>query len=193
MRVTFPLLLCLSLALWCLAEEEDELFLGSSQDPPADYTFAPDSTNDLLGASLDMHKSHGDDSVPALFARQKKCPYPVMCSARTCCPANTKCVSFPKRMGANLDNNRIQCTSGIPPLCCPTTSNCVGLRGCCPKRAVTCGGKFCAEQGSSCCGSSICPPNTQCNTKGGVSCCAPGELKCLGTCMSTPAPCGPCR
>jgi hypothetical protein len=28
----------------------------------------------------------------ALFGRQQKCPYPVMCSSTRCCPAGTNCV-----------------------------------------------------------------------------------------------------
>jgi len=32
--------------------------------------------------------------VGHLFGRQSQCPYPVMCSATSCCPAGTNCVSI---------------------------------------------------------------------------------------------------
>lgn len=94
MRALFQLLLLLFFLLAGSAfEEEDdsELFQGSSEEA-ANYSFAPDSQNDLLGVSLPIYESFGGDS--SLEARQaKKCPFPVKCSATTCCPANTKCVS----------------------------------------------------------------------------------------------------
>ncbi|RJE24362.1 hypothetical protein PHISCL_03310 [Aspergillus sclerotialis] len=182
MRALFQLLLLLFFlsAGYAFEEEDDsELFHGSSEEA-ADYSFAPDSQNNLLGASLPTYESFSGDSS-SLEARQaKKCPFPVMCSARTCCPANTKCCS------------------AMPPLCCPTNTNCRnGGTMCCPTFAKTCGGKFCAEPGSTCCGIGICPPNTQCNTNGGVSCCRPGMKKCLGTCCPADTECstrpGYCR
>ena len=94
MRAIFQLLLFLFFlsASYAFEEEDDsELFKGSSEEAPEDYSFAPNSQGGLLGATLPRYESFG-----RLVARQaKKCPYPVMCSAQTCCPANTKCVSLP--------------------------------------------------------------------------------------------------
>ncbi|KAI9369635.1 hypothetical protein BJX61DRAFT_518755 [Aspergillus egyptiacus] len=173
MRHFAPFLLSLFVGHLCSAESED-VFLGNSAfQSPDNYIFSPGEESDLFaGISLSSLEGFAERDI---LPRQGRCPYPVMCSARSCCPAGTQC-----------------CTSGIPPLCCPTDSNCrAATAQCCPKIAVTCGGKFCAQPGSICCGSRICPGGTQCNTNGGASCCRPNELKCPGTCCPPGSECGP--
>ncbi|KAJ3494444.1 hypothetical protein NLG97_g4072 [Lecanicillium saksenae] len=136
-------------------------FKGSSVEPPEDIFLAKrDRTHELAGVSLPEIPGLG------LEARQGQCPYPVMCSSRSCCPSGYKC-----------------CNAGAPPLCCPSAYACrLDVNNCCPDTAVTCGKNFCAKPGSICCGESICQAGTECNTNGGTtSCCQPGELKCLGT------------
>ncbi|ATY63863.1 NADP-specific glutamate dehydrogenase [Cordyceps militaris] len=151
------------------ATADSSLFRGSSAEPPPDV-FLVKKDLELAGISL-------LPVVAALAGRQQQqCPYPVMCSARSCCPSGYKC-----------------CNAAAPPLCCPATSACrLDVGNCCPDTAVTCGGRFCAQPGAVCCGTSVCAPGTACNTSGGtVSCCRPGELRCLGTCCPAGSQCAP--
>ncbi|OCK98530.1 uncharacterized protein K441DRAFT_542647 [Cenococcum geophilum 1.58] len=160
--------LCLTVTPPAAADDAVEIFKGSSSGPPPNLLFTSDDGSALLGRSINpLHAI-----AAGLSPRQGRCPYPVPCSATTCCPASTKC-----------------CGTGIK--CCPTDSHCVStsIEGCCPYSAQTCGGKFCAEPGATCCGNSICRPGYVCNTNGGTSCCRPDEVKCLGTCCPVGSQC----
>ena len=43
-------------------------------------------------ATSELSESPNAITPRDIFGRQSRCPYPVMCNARTCCPAGTQCV-----------------------------------------------------------------------------------------------------
>lgn len=52
------------------------------------------NSNSSVDQDLLEYSANADVSSPhVLFARQKRCPYPVMCGADWCCPAGSICVS----------------------------------------------------------------------------------------------------
>ncbi len=72
-------------------DDTDGLFRGVTLEPPPSLLFSPDDQPELLGRSL--NPVYGSMGAPHLIARQQqRCPYPVRCSATTCCPAATTCV-----------------------------------------------------------------------------------------------------
>ncbi|KAF1951917.1 hypothetical protein CC80DRAFT_189468 [Byssothecium circinans] len=167
------LLLALTTTLfanWCAAADSIDLFPARSGPVPDSLLFTKDEGSSLVEA----RSINPLNFVAASLGRRQtsSCPYPVRCSATTCCPSGTNC-----------------CGTGIK--CCPSTSRCVlsPVEGCCPNTAQTCGGTACADPGSVCCGGFVCPSGYQCNTNGGRSCCTASEVKCSGGCCPAGSTC----
>lgn len=95
LRFTFlvSLVLVSCLLSFGVAEEEDgELFEGTTGDASPSVAFNPNDNPFIAGRSFAGYEvSAMQDS--GLSPRQRRCPYPVMCSATTCCPSGTNCVS----------------------------------------------------------------------------------------------------
>lgn len=75
------------------SNDDPALFRGSSAQPPEDvFLVKRDGTSELAGVSVPLLPGLLGGGIEA--RQQQQCPYPVMCSARSCCPAGYKCVRF---------------------------------------------------------------------------------------------------